>query len=64
MAVYSLFIIFIVIFMPRGIPFYLSQLWRTEEQNSMDEILKVRQLTVRFGGLAAVDSVDFSIFRK
>ena len=27
MAVYSLFIIFIVIFMPRGIPFYLSQLW-------------------------------------
>jgi len=30
----------------------------------MDEILKVRQLTVRFGGLAAVDSVDFSIFRN
>jgi branched-chain amino acid transport system ATP-binding protein len=30
----------------------------------MDEILKVRELTVRFGGLAAVDRVDFSIFRN
>jgi len=29
-----------------------------------DEILKVQQLTVRFGGLKAVDSVDFSVFKN
>ncbi len=29
-----------------------------------DEILKVHQLTVRFGGLKAVDAVDFSILRN
>jgi branched-chain amino acid transport system ATP-binding protein len=29
-----------------------------------NELMKVQQLTVRFGGLKAVDSVDFSIFRN
>jgi branched-chain amino acid transport system ATP-binding protein len=28
------------------------------------ELMKVQQLTVRFGGLNAVDSVDFSVFRN
>ena len=29
-----------------------------------NELMKVQQLTVRFGGLKAVDSVDFKIFRN
>jgi len=54
MAVYALMVIFIVIFMPKGMLYYVTKIFEPGKKRTMAaELLKVDHLTVRFGGLTA-----------
>ena len=78
LAVYGLAVILIVVFMPEGIWGFVGRLFRTRKRSPLESAepltlcpgdsgapiaLEVRGLAKNFGGLMAVDGVDFQVRR-